>query len=287
MRSLAAFVMKGRGQAILVAALAALVPLLMWLSGAVLALVTLRRGVREGLLVLAGTTVVPALLLTFSGAPQQVLAPLLELWLPVLLVAWWLRVSVSLRQALQLCAALGALAVTGFYLLLPEPAAYWGAQFAQVERVLGPEAAGAPELVQLRAQLLPLMTGLWASSLMLLVIGSLLLGRWWQALLYLPGGFRQEFHGLRLDPRLAVVALVLWIASAFTGPGLINDLGLVLGGIFVLQGLSLVHAVVGGRGWSGAWLVPVYGLLPFAFQLVMAAGLADALFNWRRRLLSI
>ncbi|KAB7628364.1 hypothetical protein [Alkalilimnicola sp. S0819] len=283
MRALAGFIMRGRSQAVLVASLGALLPGLIWVSGAVIALFALRKGWREGLLIIVFTAGVCALGLTLlGGLPQQVLRPALELWLPVLLVAGWLRASVSLSSTLQLLAGLGVLTVLGLYLLVPEPEAYWAAQFEQMRQLL---EVGEADWAMLREQIVPIMSGLWAVNLMLLVLIGLLLGRWWQALLFNPGGFRQEFHGLRLDWRLAVLALALWVASAFTGPGLVNDLGLVLSGIFLFQGLSLIHAVGAARDWGRGWFVLLYVLLPLILQILMAVGMGDAIFNWRRRLM--
>ena len=51
MRGLAAFVMRGRLQASAVAALVSALPLLTWLGASIVALVVLRRGNKEGLLV--------------------------------------------------------------------------------------------------------------------------------------------------------------------------------------------------------------------------------------------
>jgi hypothetical protein len=48
MRALAELVMKGRKQAAFVAVIAALLPLLYWVSAAVIALVTLRKGPQDG-----------------------------------------------------------------------------------------------------------------------------------------------------------------------------------------------------------------------------------------------
>ena len=52
MRALAEFLMRGPKQAVIVAVIAAALPLMFWLSAAVLTLVTLRKGVGEGVNVL-------------------------------------------------------------------------------------------------------------------------------------------------------------------------------------------------------------------------------------------
>ena len=52
MRALAKYLMRGPKQAVIVAVIAAALPLMFWLSAAVLTLVTLRKGVGEGINVL-------------------------------------------------------------------------------------------------------------------------------------------------------------------------------------------------------------------------------------------
>lgn len=286
MRGFAGLIMRGRLPAILVVAAGALVPLLIWVSGAALALVTLRRGVRDGLLVGAGAAIaVAALGSLIAGVPALAMQPVLQLWLPVLLVAGCLRYTASLARALELAAVLAVLAVGIFYALHADPAAYWMAVLERLRGALGAEALDPDTWRIVRQQFAPILTGLWAMNLLSLVLGSLLLGRWWQALLYNPGGFRAEFHGLRLSTAFALAGLALLGAGAFMGPGLVYDIGLVLSSVFVLQTLAVAHVLVASRGWSGAWLVPIYLVLPLAMRALALAGIADAFIDLRRRLI--
>ena len=48
MRALAEYVMRGRREALLVSTMAVVLPMFFWLGAAVVGLVTLRKGVREG-----------------------------------------------------------------------------------------------------------------------------------------------------------------------------------------------------------------------------------------------
>jgi hypothetical protein len=287
MQSLAAFIMRGRIYAMLAVLAASMLPLLGWFGAAVLALVALRRGLSEGLLVAAGAGAALAVLYQLlTGMPQLVLRPVVELWLPVLLLAFWLRRTVSLSSTLRLAAALGAAGVLALYLAYPDQQAFWQPLLERTEQAV----AGSPESSDAWAafteRFAPVLTGLWVLSIEATVVLALLMGRWLQSLLYYPGGFRREFHGLNLGRPMAVAVAVLLLAAVFAGHGVVYDLALVAGGAFALQALALAHATVAAKGRSRGWLLALYVLLPLLFELMVVVGIADAAFDWRRRLLA-
>jgi len=286
MRSFADLIMRNRLVAILVVAFATVLPLLSWVGGAAFALVTLRKGALEGLLVALGATALLGVQFAFSiGDPRAALMVAVQLWLPLFLVSLWLRATISLASAIQVAALLGVAVVVGVHLLLPNPAAYWKEVLEPARQLAaqsGPDAAGAWK--NFEATLLPVMTGLWVLNMLSLVLSSLLVGRWWQAMLYNPGGFKEEFHALRFDYRFALLAAVLLIASVVRGPGLIYDAALVMGSIFVLETLAVAHRLVATGFWNRAWLVAVYVLCLLLFRIMMAVGIIDAFVDIRRRL---
>ena len=106
-----------------------------------------------------------------------------------------------------------------------------------------------------------LMTGLVIAVSVLGVLLSVLLGRWWQALLYNPGGFGKEFRALRLDRRVAFGTLGVLLMVPLAGDAL-GSLGIELMALavvlYLLQGLAVIHAMVTGRGASLLWLVVLY-----------------------------
>ena len=57
MRGVAEYVMRGRTQALLVAVITAGIPMFFWVSAAAVGLVTLRRGVRDGLAIMLAALV--------------------------------------------------------------------------------------------------------------------------------------------------------------------------------------------------------------------------------------
>ena len=298
MRSLAAFVMRGRSPAALVAATAAvlfwLFPPFLIVAGAVVALVTLRQGAVEGIaiMVLAGLGAAGLTWLVL-GTPWPILRVLLPCWLPLWLLALVLRTTVSLSRTLQAAALLSLLGVAGFYLTLGDPAIWWGNMLGRLQQELAglvtPEqAADQATLDQLLALLkswAPFLPGQAVSAALLFVLMGLLLGRWWQALLFNPGGFRPEFYELRLGRPLAALTLALFGAAILSGWTPLTNVALVLGTLYTVQGIALVHAVTFKLQLSPAWLLLFYLLLiPLLSQVVMALGVADAWADFRTRI---
>jgi hypothetical protein len=112
MRMLATYIMRGRIQAILVAAAFAaitpVIPPLVLLSGATVALVTLRLGAKDGVLTGIGAMVIAmAFFMVVAGNPAPALNFALVLYIPLFVLAIILRNSMSLARTLSVLAVLG------------------------------------------------------------------------------------------------------------------------------------------------------------------------------------
>jgi len=299
-RSLAAFVVRSRPAAVLTAATAAvlfwLFPPFLTVAGAVVALVTLRQGAAEGALlaILAGLGAAGLTWLVL-GTPWPMARVLLPCWFALWSLAWVLRTTVSLSRTFQVAALLSLLGVAGFYLALDDPAIWWNDALGRLQQELVESAslgqttdqATLNELFELLESWAPFLPGQAASAGLLSVLTALLLGRWWQALLFNPGGFRPEFHGLRLGRPLAVLLLALFGGAMLSGWPVLTNAALVLGTLFTLQGIALVHALSFKLQLSPAWLILFYLLLiPLLSQVVMALGVADAWADFRTRVRS-
>ena len=135
-----------------------------------------------------------------------------------------------------------------------------------------------------------LMTGLVIALTLLGILISLYLGRWWQSLLYNPGGFGREFRELRLGRRMALATAVLVVAALLAGKvagSLGVELLILAVTIYMIQGLAVAHALVASRGASVGWLVGLYFLVlfasPHAMLAVGIAGYADSWLDFRKR----
>lgn len=284
MRALAGFIMRGRLAAALVVTGSIFLLPLVWLSGPALALVTLRRGLAEGALLAAAAVAVVAAVGASGGRPDLALTPLLYVWLPVLAMATVLRSTRSLPLTIAAACGVGLAGLALFHLVVGNVPEFWAARLDAFRDATGWPAVQEGVWSGFRARLAAEMTGLVVLNEVAVTVLSLLLARWWQALLYNPGGFRAEFHALRLPKALAAAALACVVGGMVAGPGMMRDAGILLFGAFALQAMAVLHAVVAARGLGRAWLVPGYLMLPVAARVVALIGVVDAFVDLRQRL---
>jgi hypothetical protein len=290
------FIVRSRTHAISLAVAGMLVPPFSFVTGGIIGLTTLRYGLADGALVLAvsmaASTLAMGLLL---GSYQPVVIFILFTGLPVLLLAQVLRQTDSQGSALAAAGFVGAAVLAGIHLLTADPVMWWRGQLEQF--VAAPIRAANPDMTaQMLAQLdeaMQSMSLLMMSLPAATIVGAMLilwLARWMQASLDNPGGFGKEFRALRLDRRVAYVAVALAalavLAGHFAG-GLFGGLLVLAIIMYAIQGIALVHAGVRKRGGSVAWLVAMYlgiVLIPLAAILGLGlAGFSDTWFDYRRR----
>ena len=277
------------------AILAALLPPVAWISGGVVALVVLHLGPQKGIQVMAIAAAAAIGLGWFVGGIQLVvlgLGVVLLLWMPVWLAAVTLRQTVSLSLSLQLITGLGALFVLVFQLAFPQMQTELASDFSEMIKPVieqQPSDAAREELSRATDVVLPLMPGLLAAGMMMGSILSLILGRWWQAALYNPGGLAQEFRSLRLGRVLAGVGLLLMLIAAGTASSLAVMLTLVLLSVYLVQGVAIVHGIIDAKNISRGWLIGLYVMifmLPHLVVLPLAViGITDAWIDYRQRLI--
>lgn len=272
------------------AVLALVVPPLSVVSGAALVLVALRRGIEPGIKVLLLASIGGAALCYLSiGSAAPIASFTLVYWVPLFGLAIVLRQSISLGRTLQVVAALGcALVVVAFWVLgnpnqwVPPLLAEWQQWLVDQGGLTAEQSAQfvAPiELVQ------PFLPGVLVAGSMLSLVLSLLLGRWWQALLFNPGGFQQEFHSLRLGPVLAIITLVLGVAAWWFEISLLTNLSAVFAIMYLIQGAAVVHSLVAKLGLSSAWLFGFYLLVGTVLQKpVVLFALIDTWADFRSRI---
>ena len=280
MRALAELIMRGRAQACGVALFGWLLPLI---SPATVGLVSLRKDSSEGLIV-ALWALLPWLALYLSGdiSVLIVLVPLAVL-LVVTSIASLLRSSASWQWTLLGAVIISAAIAVGLGIVASSDvnrAVAATVEFlAQVNSQAGSDQLGiAPD----RFFVLGMLAWLVGST----AVCGLLVSRWWQALLFNPGGFQKEFHDYRLDRTIALVLIVFVIA----GVGLpleyrpwVELVSLPL----LIAGLALVHSSVKLMGMGGHWLGLMYFGLFFIAPvgtLLVGLGLLDSLLNLRSRL---
>jgi hypothetical protein len=296
-KALAGYIVSGRWQAALVTAASGLLALLLLplscLGGASIALVTLYVGVLSGLqvMVLAAASVI--LLYLLAGVQTLVvIVMVLLLWLPSWLAAAILQQTRDLAAALKAATLFGVTLLLLVYATIQDPAAAW----LDVLKVLlamfreaGFDLKGISD-EQLLQEFAALMTGVALSWLVLGIMASLLLARWWQSVLVRPGAFRDEFCKLRLGNLAGLLTLGMLLVAQLTQDTMREitaQLAMIMLVPYLLAGLAVVHSLVKQAGRGYGWLAAVYLLLAFVPQtmlLLAAGGLLDTWVDLRRRL---
>jgi len=296
MIALARFIMAGPSQAAVVAAVTALLafilPPVAWLSGGVIALVALHLGPARGLQ-LMGYAGAASILLGWlvMGTPMLVVGVILLLWIPVWLAAVLLRNTVSLSVTLQAITGLSVALVVVLHLGFPELQTQLQQEFANILQPVieqQPDTAQQQELQLAVESVLVLLPGILATGMMMGIMLSLLLGRWWQSVLYNPGGLAKEFNSLRLGRPLNLISSVLLLMVLFSASELVTMIVLLVLSLYLLQGMAVVHGVFELRQIAKGWLIGLYVMLLFIPHLVVLPlavfGLSDTWVDFRHRL---
>ena len=273
MRGLAEYVMTGRRQAIIAVMLLGLIPLVNLLNPAVVGLIALRKGLPEVVVIFAW-----AILPLGAWAVAGDVVPLIML-IGITGLAVLLRETESWEFTLLAAIAVGV-CVEVYFRLQP---AVIDALMQQLDLYL---QASNPQGLQIE-EVRDVMLSVIGAVYMFLSIVLLMLARWMQAVLYNPGGFKQEFHNLRVEQKVALALIVIMLLSSL---GIVVPEAWVL--YFVLpllfSGIALTHAVVAKKKLSSMWLVTFYILLmlPVVVQILVLLALVDSWYDFRSRLSS-
>ena len=277
MRALAEVIMRGRAQACAVALFSWLLPLV---SPATIGLVSLRKDSTEGLIVTLWA-VLPWLALYSAGdvSPLIVLLPL-ALLLVVTAAAYVLRSSKSWQWTLLAAGLASIIAVISLGFIASDD--------IDLGIAIYPELVAQAGIVDGLGFVLDRVSvlGVFAQLIATTAVCSLLVARWWQALLFNPGGFQKEFHGFRLEQPVAIILFALVIASVGLPIGYSFWFG-ILSLPLLIAGVAVVHSSIKLMGIGVHWLVLMYlGLLYFGpiSAVLVILGLADSILNLRSRL---
>ena len=295
MIALARFVLRGPSQAALVVTTAALLAIILmpfsWISAGALTLVVLHLGHQAAFKIMAIAGLATVVLgWAALGTPTLALINILFLWLPVALIAYILRQTVSLVISMQVLTVIGLLAVMVIYLLFPEMGQTFSQQFQQLLAPAIQQSGSQIDQQQLDnllywfARAVP---GLLSVVMVLNVLMGLFLGRWWQAALFNPGGFTTEFNELRLGKSFVLVAALLLIANMLVDNDGILGAMLVMVTIVLVQGVAIMHGVIAVKQLSRSWLFGFYVLLiliPQVTVIVAIVGLLDAWVDIRKQI---
>ncbi|TLF51552.1 hypothetical protein FEI13_07725 [Halomonas urmiana] len=261
MLPVARWLMRGTPYAALGAAAGTAIPWLFWLGAAVVGLVTLRQGMAASLPVILAAAAPAGLWWT-----QGDVIPLASVLL-VTLMAVVLRARLSWGEAIIAGTLAGAGMIQLGIFLPPGGAAFVLEQLRQ----------GSPDIAAMLSELSAqgmdtehlaglMISGVTALIVLLAAVACLALARGWQAGLYNPGGFREEFHALRLLPRELAMLVMLGVLGGVLG---LPALGMLAWVPLLVAGIALVHGVIGLKGMNGLWLVAFYVLLITTWPMIL------------------
>lgn len=279
MRALAEFIMRGRMQAAVVALVGSWLPLI---SPAAVALVTLRRGPADGFIILLWA-LLPTLV-TFFISDMGPLMPAVTAAgvLATVLTALLLRSNGSWAQVLMGLVAFSALSALVLAQVIPDPV-------SDVTQALGDileqMQAQSPADAALQLPSETFVVGLIAYVMVVSSFMSLLLARWWQALLYNPGGLQAELHQLRMKPLATLTCFAAVLYCWVQGVDYQHWAGL-FGFPLLVVAAAIAHRLVKAREMGGQWLILFYLVLLFASPIVMLLAVLDTWLDFRARIVA-
>lgn len=288
LRHWAAYVMRGRPQAIAVGLLLTILPLLGWISNVLICLVTLRKGAKEGIILLLWTSL-PVIVIASLGNPWIVLYNIVGGSLFAYLLALVLRQTQSWKKVLEVGMFLGLLVVLLVHMLVPDVNAWWVKQLSHYALLIKSQLNFVVNVEQLQF-FTKFATGLQIAFLSLGALINLAFARGLQSMLYNPGHLRPELEAVRLSQWDALALLLIAIASLMRFLLAQDALPIVILA-FTLAGLSFVHALAHlSNKFSKGWFLLFYGLLivffPYLTALLVVVAVMDSYVDFRHRLLN-
>ncbi len=276
MSSLANWVMKKRLNAIIGVMAFGLIPMMFWLAAAILGLVVLRKGVKEGIPVLAWGCL-PALVLWAVQGDATALLVLVD----VILLSYLLRSTMSWSWVLLAGSFLAVVSTLIQPLLMGD---VLNMAVALIQKVLTSGGVDVPDRDIIFSQ------AVMAVSIfqVVIAIASLFLARKWQAGLYNPGGLRAEFHQLRLPiPFSLVLGGMILVGESLVGSFSIFSQAAIPA--LVLPGLALIHGIlakkeIGIVGLIAFYLVGFFVLNMYFVNVLVTLCVIDSFVDIRSRI---
>lgn len=265
----------------------ALLPYTAWLSVAIIALVTLRKGWREG-----GWLIIPvmiahvALSLTSLNAAIGLINTLLT-FMPCYLAACALRSTISWRAVSCVFFMQAGLILVMVQLWFPD---FVAAQYLYIQSAINEMQSDSVVMSFINDKtgvnqviLAGYFLGLQAVGVIFSATLSLMLARSVQSKLFNPGGFRQEMLMFRGD-KIGFLLLAIVTIAAYQQSILAISMLPMLVLYFLIAGLSLSFNVLAKKRplSSGVFILSTLILLPFIMLPVYVIfGSLDSLFNFR------
>lgn len=289
MRELGKYLIAKPRNAGIIAFLCTLLPLIYlpgaFLSGIIVAIVTLGRGAKAGLIVLAWVAI-PAISLFFLRRVSDYDAVLLHA-----LLIWGFSIFLlkqkSWGELFEFVAVVGVIFVVLVHLLMPNIQAWWLThlrefmlKMSQTYNLQIPEAQ-MQEIVQ---RLSVMATGAIVLAFFLESVLQVAIGRFWQLSIDKRQTLLEEFSQIRFGRMAALLLVAAFIGVLLKSPVIVDIFPLVLLP-FLAAGLSMMHLYAKNNRGISVLLVVVYVcffVLPILSVLALAGlGFVDCWVNFR------
>ena len=306
LRRVTDFILQGRAQAMGAALVSSFIPVIGGIGILIAAFVTLRKGAKEGALVMLAATVASIVYYAAPASVTQADSLVLVMAVSSNIFAWAL--SMVLRQfgnwsfTLEFAGLAGVVIIAIVHLIFPEVQDWWMTMIKEylvktTEAVANLESSAATAVTldsakqsQLAMYLKGVATGYATASVLLNALIQVLLARWWQAIMFNPGGLKPELQSVRLSHVIGAIFIIA-LVTAYLGNELALDTLPVLCIVFFIAGLSLIHSLfnLAQPKTKWLWLIAIYAgifyKLPLGIIIVSLIALFDTGFDFRNRLI--
>ena len=260
-----------------------------FLSGVIVVLLVLKKGIRQTLISVVSAAVLMVVVGVIAQVPlPTVLVGAFAIWIPALLLGTLLASTRSLTLTLQVSVLIAGGAMLAVFAVTGDPSEMWRTvleAIIEVWREMGlhdqAEVLATDFDAIARQMTMVAVVTSWSFHVVTCVLGYKLYRQ-------LPGesAVMGRFSDLNFGRVIALMTAVASVLAYLTGAVWLQNFAFVLFAAFWLQGLSIVHWLH-ARGFLHMFgLVAVYVLMPF-LNVILLMGLAitgyiDAWFGFRR-----
>lgn len=278
-------ILENKQYAMLCAVLFSIIPFASWLSIAIVALVTSRKGAKSGFEIMLPALVIHSVPLLMLVPLNSVLINSLLAYLPCYIVALCLRKTANWSVVfggffIQACVYVVLINVFAPDFVLT--------QLNQFKMIIGQNQEYQQLLSTVSERisdslLAQLFIGIQILSIVVSTMISLLFARSIQSRLFMPEGFREELRAFRSSKVAFFALVVISFASYYEIPGAISLMPLLIS-YFFISGFALTYCIFAGKRQKGVLLLLLL-LIILQPTLVLFAyivfGSLDSLFNFR------
>lgn len=283
----AQFLLKNKNLAACIAFLCGVLPMFFAsISAIIVALITLRKGARDGLFVLVWG-ILPFLARAYVAKSYLLFAVTIAAFILVWVMAVLLRRYASWNVLLDACVLLSVVIVLGIMLLPVDPVAWWQNHINDYIETLTRQgvvnAADKPS-AQIILWMAKCATGAEVFFLFFVASMKIMIARWWEGIAFKTKGLRGELLQARLSRWVIALSALLLLAVGLSNNALFLDTLLPIAGFYVIAGLCLLHYWLQGYKYAAVALFGFYTvvvLFPYVLGVVILLGLVDSGFKLR------